>query len=82
MLNTKYRTEAKNDSEKSNRKQSNIRFVTNERTRTRFASSLNFKGSFSSNISDFLRTFEIKKKNKVKINLLIFVGESVLDLTK
>ena len=46
-----------------------------------FASSVNFEGS--KYILDFLRIFEMKKKKKkVKMNLPIFVVESVLDLSK
>ena len=46
----------------NNGKQTDIRLVTNDRTRNIFASSLNFKGS--KYISEFLRTFEMKKKKK------------------
>lgn len=46
----------------NNGKQTDIRLVTNDRTRNIFASSLNFKGS--KYISEFLQTFEMKKKKK------------------
>ena len=92
-LNNKYIAKTKKDSEKNqykflnnsvigktiqnNRKQRVIRLITNETTRSRFASSVNFNGK--KYISDFLRIFEIKKTPKnSKMNLPIFVGKSVL----
>ena len=59
-MNTKYRTEAKNDFEKNNKKQSDIGLATYERTRNRFTSSINFKGS--KYISDFLFNLRNKKE--------------------
>ena len=57
------------------RKQSYIRLATNESTKNSLSFSVDFKGSKC--IPHFWQIFEIKK-----ISTSVFIGESVLDLSK
>ena len=96
-MNTKLRKEAKNDFEKdffklmnnavfrktmeNVRKHRDIKFVTTDKRRNQLASEPNYHTTkyFSEN----LMAIEMKKKKtKVKMNTLIYLGMSILDISK
>ena len=95
-MNTKLRTEAKNDFEKdffklmnnagfgktmeNVRKHRDIKLVTTDKKRNQLVSELNYHTTkyFSEN----LMAIEMKKKTKVKMNKLIYLGMSILDISK
>ena len=94
-MNTKLRTEAKNDFEKdffklmnnavfgktmeNVRKHRDIKLVTTDKRRNHLASEPNYHTT--KNFSENLMAIEMKKK-KVKINKLIYLSMSILDISK
>ena len=96
-MNTKFKTEAKNDFEKdffklmnnsdfgktmeNVKKHRDIKLVTTDKRRNQLASEPNYHTTkyFSEN----LMAIEMKKKKtKVKMNTLIYLGMSILDISK
>ena len=95
-MNTKLRTEAKNDFEKdffklmnnavfgktmeNVRKHRDIKLVTTDKRRNQLASEPNYHTTkyFSENLT----AIEMKKKTKVKVNKPIYIGMSILDISK
>ena len=95
-MNTKLRTEAKNDfardffklmnnavfrkTMENVRKHRDIKFVTTDKRRNQLASEPNYHTTkyFSEN----LMAIEMKKKKKVKKNTQIYLGMSILDISK
>ena len=80
-LNTKYRAKSKNDFEK-NKYESLHNSVFGKTIQNNRKQGDIQKQGIDFLISDFRRIFSLKEKNKVKMNSPIFVGESVLDLSK
>ena len=94
-MNTKLRTEAKNDFEKdffklmnnsvfgktmeNVRKHKDIKLVTTDKRRNQLASEPNYHTA--KYLSDDLMAIEMKKK-RVKINKPIYLGMSILDISK
>ena len=95
-MNTKLRKEAKNDYEKdffklmnnsvfgktveNVRNYTDIKFVTTDKTRKRLVSEANYRTHKT--FSEHLMAIEMKKKKKVKMTKPIYLGLSVLDISK